>query len=86
MERSAGTIRLENHAIEIATELGSGCTIEAAFPLMDAALTAIYPYDVVRKPDGGILNTQIVFPPQEADGDIVPASAWIEAWQGFKLA
>ncbi len=70
----------------IATELGSGCTIEAAYDLMDPALTSIYPYDVVRQADGGILNTQIVFPPQEADGDIVPASAWIEAWQAFKLA
>jgi spermidine/putrescine transport system substrate-binding protein len=69
----------------IATELGSACTIEAAYPLMDEALTALYPYDVVRSPDGGLLNTQVVFPPQEAKGDIVPASAWIEAWQGFKL-
>jgi spermidine/putrescine-binding protein len=70
----------------IAAELGSGCTIEKAFDLMDPALTSIYPYDVVRSADGGILNTQIVFPPQEADGDILPASAWIEAWQAFKLA
>jgi len=70
----------------IATELGSGCTVEKAFELMDPALTGIYPYDVVRKPDGGILNTQVVFPPQEAEGDILPASAWIEAWQAFKLA
>jgi len=70
----------------IATELGSGCTIEKAFDLMDAKLRDIYPYDAVRQPAGGILGTQVVFPPQEADGDIVPAAAWVEAWQKFKLA
>jgi hypothetical protein len=46
----------------------------------------LYPYDIVRKPDGGLLNTQIVFPPQQPDGDIVGAPAWVEAWQSFKLA
>lgn len=70
----------------IATELGSGCTVEAAMPLMPAELTSIYPYDIVRQADGGLLGTQVVFPPQEADGDIVPASAWVEAWQAFKLS
>ena len=47
---------------------------------------SLYPYDIVRKPDGGILGTQIVVPPQEPDGDIVGAPAWVEAWQTFKLA
>ncbi len=70
----------------IAAELGSGCTIAKAFDLMDPALRDIYPYDIVRAPDGGILGTQVVFPPQEADGDIVAAAAWVEAWQAFKLA
>lgn len=70
----------------IATELGSGCAVAAAFDLMPPELTSIYPYDIVRQPDGGILNTQLFFPPQEPDGDIVPASAWAEAWQAFKLA
>ncbi|MBX6322333.1 MAG: extracellular solute-binding protein [Rhodospirillaceae bacterium] len=69
----------------IATELGSGCTIEKAFDLMDPALTSLYPYDTVRQP-GGILDTQIVFPPQEPDGDIIAAASWIEAWQAFKVA
>ncbi len=70
----------------IATELGSGCTIEKAFDLMDPALTSLYPYDTVRQPGGGILGTQIVFPPQEPDGDIIAAASWIEAWQAFKVA
>jgi len=70
----------------IATELGSGCTVADAFNLMPEELTSIYPYDIVRQPDGGILGTQVVFPPQEGDGNIVPASAWVEAWQTFKLA
>lgn len=70
----------------IAAELGSGCTIEKAYDLTDPSLRDIYPYDIVRKPDGGVLGTQVVFPPQEAQGDIVPASAWVEAWQAFKLA
>ncbi|MCB1486546.1 MAG: extracellular solute-binding protein [Bauldia sp.] len=70
----------------IATELGSGCAVEAAYDLMDPGLTGIYPYDIVKQADGGILNTQLFFPPQEPDGDIVPASAWSEAWQAFKLS
>lgn len=70
----------------IASELGSGCTVADAYDLMSDELTSIYPYDVVRRADGGILGTQVVFPPQEGDGDIVPASAWVEAWQTFKLA
>lgn len=70
----------------IAAELGSGCTIEKAYDLTDASLRDIYPYDIVRQPNGGILGTQVVFPPQETKGDIVPASKWVEAWQAFKLA
>lgn len=70
----------------IATELGSGCAVEAAYDLMPSELTSIYPYDIVRQPGGGILDTQLFFPPQEADGDIVPAAAWSEAWQAFKLS
>jgi spermidine/putrescine transport system substrate-binding protein len=71
---------------KIASELGSGCTIEKAYDLMDASLRDLYPYDVVRQPGGGILGTQIVFPPQEAEGDIVGAPSWVEAWQQFKIS
>jgi spermidine/putrescine-binding protein len=70
----------------IATELGSGCTVEKAFDLMDPALRDLYPYDVVRQPGGGILGTQVVFPPQEPDGDVLAAPSWLEAWQAFKLS
>ncbi|MSP83015.1 MAG: extracellular solute-binding protein [Alphaproteobacteria bacterium] len=70
----------------IAAELGSGCTVEKAYELTDPGLRDLFPYDYVRQPGGGILGTQVVFPPQEPDGDIVPASAWVEAWQAFKLA
>ena len=71
---------------KIATELGSACTIEAAFDLLDPDVQAMFPYDVVRDPSGGVLNTQIVVPPQEANGDIVGAAAWSKAWEQFKLS
>lgn len=70
----------------IAKELGSGCTNAKAFDLLDPVMQGLYPYDVVRNPSGGILNTQVVFPPQEPEGDIVGTQAWIEAWQSFKAA
>ena len=70
----------------IATELGSGCTVEKAFDLMDPALRDLYPYDAVRQPGGGILGTQVVFPPQEPQGDIVGVPQWQEAWQSFKIS
>ena len=70
----------------LATELGSACTVEKAFELMDPALRDLYPYEVVREPSGGILGTQVVFPPAEADGDIVGSPAWVEAWQAFKIS
>jgi len=70
---------------ELATTLGSGCTIEAALPLLSAEMQEAYPYDSVRESGGGILATQTMMPPQEAEGDIVAASAWAEAWQQFKL-
>ncbi len=69
----------------IATELGSGCTIEAALPLMDPVIAGLYPYDEVREP-GGVLDTQVVTPPAEDDGDIVGIAKWQEAWQRFKLS
>ena len=70
----------------IAKELGSGCTVEKAFDILDPTMQSLYPYDLVRKADAGILGTQVVFPPQEPDGDVVGAPAWVEAWQAFKLA
>ncbi|WP_244669983.1 PotD/PotF family extracellular solute-binding protein [Kaistia sp. 32K] len=70
----------------LAKELGSGCTVEAAYDLLDPSVRDLYPYDNVRKPGGGILGTQIVVPPQENDGDIVGAPAWVEAWQTFKAS
>ena len=70
----------------LAKELGSGCTVEAAYDLLDPSLRELYPYDNVRQAGGGILGTQIVVPPQEADGDIVGAPAWVEAWQTFKAS
>lgn len=69
----------------LATALGSGCTIEAALPLMPEEMQDSYPYDNVRESGGGILGKQTVMPPQEPDGDIVGAAAWAEAWQQFKL-
>ena len=70
----------------LATELGSGATIEKAFDLMAPAARDIYNYETVRKSDGGVLGTQIVVPPQTAEGNIVAASAWVEAWQTFKAS
>jgi spermidine/putrescine transport system substrate-binding protein len=70
----------------LATELASGCTVEAAFDLMGADIRGMFPYDNVRAPGGGILGTQIVVPPQEPDGDVVGASSWVEAWQTFKAS
>lgn len=70
----------------LATELGSGATVEKAFDLMDPSVRDIYDYSPVRQAGGGILGTQIVVPPQTADGDIVAASAWVEAWQTFKVS
>lgn len=70
----------------LATELASGCVVEAAFDLMDPAVRDMFPYEHVRAPGGGILGTQVVVPPQDPDGDIVGASAWVEAWQIFKVS
>lgn len=70
----------------IASELGSACTIEAAFEHMSEADQAAFPYNVVRAADGGVLNTQIVVPPQEDDGEIKGAAAWSKAWETFKLS
>ncbi len=70
----------------LATELGSGCTVEAAFDLMDPSVRDIYDYSNVRSPGGGILGTQTVVPLQVTEGDIMPASAWVEAWQTFKVS
>lgn len=70
----------------LATELASGCVVEAAFDLMDPAVRDMFPYEHVREPGGGILGTQVVVPPQDPDGDVVGASAWVEAWQIFKVS
>lgn len=70
----------------IATELGSGATVEKAFDLMDNKSRGLYQYNTVRQPGGGILNTQVVIPPQEDDGDIVGAAKWAKAWDAFKLS
>lgn len=70
----------------LATELGSGATVEKAYDLMKPEARDIYDYAPVRQSGGGILGSQTVVPPQVADGDIVAASAWVEAWQNFKVA
>jgi spermidine/putrescine-binding protein len=70
----------------LAKELGSGATVEKAYDLLDGATQKLYDYSVVRQPGGGILGTQTVVPPQIADGDIVAAAAWVEAWQTFKVS
>jgi len=70
----------------LAVELGSGCTVEAAFDLMDPTVRDLYPFDNVRQPGGGILGTQVVVPAQEPDGDIVGAASWVETWQTFKAS
>ena len=70
----------------LATELGSGATVEKAYDLLSPVAKTLYNYDTVRQPGGGILGTQTVVPPQTADGDIVAAAAWVEAWQTFKAS
>ncbi len=70
----------------IAAELFSGCTIEAGFDHMEKPVRDLFPYDIVRDPSGGVLNTQIVIPPQKDDGNIVGQAAWTKAWDAFKLA
>jgi spermidine/putrescine-binding protein len=70
----------------LATELGSGCTVEKAYDLLSPSIKALYDYGNVRQPGAGILGTQTVVPPQQPDGDIVGAQAWVQAWQNFKAA
>ena len=70
----------------LAVELGSACTVEAAFDLMDPTVRDLYPFDNVRQPGGGILGTQVVVPSQNGEGDIVGAGAWVETWQTFKAS
>lgn len=69
----------------LAAELGSGCTVEAALALMPSEMQDSYPYDSVRESGGGILGTQTMMPPDVAEGDIVGAAEWADAWQRFKL-
>lgn len=75
----------ENNAA-LATELGSGCTVEKAYDLLAPDVKVLYDYDNVRAPGAGILGTQTVVPPQQPDGNIVGAQSWVEAWQTFKAA
>lgn len=71
----------------LATELGSGCTVEAAHDLLTPEAKELYNYDNVREAGGGVLGSQpSLLPPQEAEGDIVGVEAWVEAWQTFKAA
>jgi spermidine/putrescine-binding protein len=71
----------------LATELGSGCTVEAAYDLLTPEAQRLYNYDDVRQPGGGALGSQpSLLPPQQAEGDIVGVEAWIEAWQTFKAS
>lgn len=70
----------------LAMELGSGASVEKAYDLLTPTAKALYDYDTVRQPGGGILGTQTVVPPQIAEGDIVAAAAWVEAWQTFKAS
>lgn len=71
---------------QIAAELGSGCTTEPAWDLLDPDVQELFPYDIVRAEDGGVLYSQQVLPPQNPDGDIVGTAAWTDAWQTFKLS
>jgi spermidine/putrescine-binding protein len=71
---------------KLAAELGSGCTVEKAYDLLDPSMQKLYDYEHVRQPGAGILGTQTVVPKQEPEGDIVGAQAWVEAWQAFKVA
>lgn len=75
----------ENNAA-IAAELGSGATVEKAVDLMDATAKGLYSYDIAKKADGGVLGSQVVSPPQKADGDILGVADWKKAWEAFKLA
>jgi spermidine/putrescine-binding protein len=70
----------------LATELGSGCTVEKAYDLLSEDMKTLYDYSHVRAPGAGILGSQTVVPKQEAEGDFVGAQAWVEAWQAFKVA
>lgn len=70
----------------LATELGSGCTVEKAYDLLDPSIQGLYDYEHVRQPGAGILGSQTVVPKQEPEGDIVGAQSWVEAWQAFKVA
>jgi spermidine/putrescine transport system substrate-binding protein len=70
----------------IATELGSGATIEKALDFMDDKTKALYPYDIVREAGGGILGTENIVPPSADEGDIVGLPKWTEAWQAFKVS
>ena len=70
----------------LATELGSGCTVEKAYDLLGDDMKKLYDYSHVRAPGAGILGSQTVVPKQEPEGDIVGAQAWVEAWQAFKVA
>ncbi len=69
----------------IATELGSGVTIEAAVGHLDAETKALYDYSIPADPNS-VLGTQVVFPAAEDEGDIVGIQKWVEAWERFKLA
>lgn len=71
---------------KLAAELGSGCTVEKAYDLLDPSMQKLYDYEHVRQPGAGILGSQTVVPKQEPEGDIVGAQAWVEAWQSFKVA
>jgi len=70
----------------LATELGSGATVEKAYDLLSEDMKNLYDYSHVRAPGAGILGSQTVVPKQEAEGDFVAAQAWVEAWQAFKVA
>jgi spermidine/putrescine-binding protein len=70
----------------LGSELGSGATIEKAPPLMDEKARRLHRYEIVRQPDGGVLNTQIVIPPQQDEGEIVGAPKWNQAWERFRLS
>ena len=70
----------------LAAELGSGATVEAAVPLMEEKVRRLHQYEIVQRPDGGILNTQIVIPPAQDEGEIVGAPKWSQAWERFKLS
>lgn len=70
----------------IATELGSAVTVAASVALLDPATAALYNYGIVEDPTGGVLASQVVAPPREAEGDIVGLPEWLAGWEAFKLA